>query len=220
MRVHLAIIFSLVCGPATADGIPVLSTSVPAKNGPVSIGKPHVCANDYPTAAVQAHAEGMTLLSFTITTGGTVKDIKIKKSSASHWLYKPAEKDSYPVETPWEANVMWKLGEPPSERVARNCLAGQKAPIPVPPTVGMTRLTFRVMADGSIKDIQLAGSSGNRALDDAGVGCAIKGHFDVTLLTVPTEGIPGHVEFDWAQVPPPPPKITPRQRIADPMEKT
>ena len=217
------------------DGLSALadepSANIPTKAGPVSIGKPHVCTESYPITALQAHAEGTTTLSFTITTTGTVKDIKIAKSSGhkdlddaasqctAHWLYKPAEKDSHPVETPWKANVVWKIGEPPSVRFARNCLATQKPPISVPTGTGTTRLTFRVMADGSIKDVQLSGSSGSKALDEAGIGCAAKGHFDVTLLTMPAEGIAGHVEFDWAGVPPPP-EITPPQRIIEPANKT
>ena len=115
MRIHLAIIFGLIFGPAMVDE-PVetnVSTTVSANAGPFSIGRPHTCASYYPPAALKAHAQGTDLLEFTVTTDGGVKDIKVAKSSgnkdlddaalscASHWRYKPAKKDSVPTEVPW-----------------------------------------------------------------------------------------------------------------------
>src|SRR5665213_4292821 len=135
MRVHFAIIFSLVCGPAMADeSVKITSTAVnqtpvlPVQ--PVSIGHPHACTDSYPAAAIAAHAQGIATLAFTIKTDGTVKDVRVSKSSNSkdiddasvecitHWLYKPATRNSVPVETTWQANVVWKIPEAPDVRRA------------------------------------------------------------------------------------------------------
>jgi TonB family protein len=212
MRVHLAIlIFSLVCGPAMADEaqVPVISATVPAKSGLVSIGRPHVCTDSYPPAAVKDHAEGMTTLAFTITTTGTVKDIKVAKSSgnialddasvqcASHWLYKPAAKDSQPVDMPWEANVVWKIGETPAVRIARHCLNFRESQEELPKTIGITTLSFRIQPDGSITDAAVTHSSGDASLDHAAVVCVLSNHYDTSIMTLPAGGVPGHVDLEW-----------------------
>ena len=111
------------------------------------------------------------------------------------------------METSWIANVDWKLGGPNGARNAQRCLAAQKISIPITPDIGVTRITYRVMPDGQIKDAKLADSSGNKVLDDAAINCAVLGRFDVSELTIPDGGIPGHSEFDWGrplpvQIPP------------------
>jgi TonB family protein len=66
-------------------------------------------------------AEGDTLLSFVVTAGGRVKDIRVAKSSsnkgldwaatvcASHWNYKPATQDGTPIDMHWKALVVWTV---------------------------------------------------------------------------------------------------------------
>ncbi len=210
MRYLLAIILSLACVPALADE-PVetsLSTVTSANAGPFSIGRPHVCGAYYPATAFKAHIEGTVLLGFVVTDKGGVKDIKVSESSgnkdlddasvfcASHWLYRPATKDTVPIEMPWKAKVVWKIAPLPEVQTALSCVsrrAGQSAP----PNLGHTAVSFRVMQDGSVADVKVTQSSGNRAWDDIGVACAQARHFDMSVVTLPNDGLPGHLEMDW-----------------------
>jgi len=92
-----------------------------AVSTPVSIGRPHVCTQNYPETSVRLNEEGTTLLSFKVTPDGSVSDVTVAKSSgyprldeaavscAGRWKYKPATQDGNPVETSWQANVQWKL---------------------------------------------------------------------------------------------------------------
>jgi len=223
MRAKFALIFGLMCGSATAadNGNAQLSTTATQQK---SIGRPHICTAYYPPAALKAHAEGTVTLAFTITTGGNVKDLRIEKSSnnkdlddaslqcAAHWLYKPATMDGEPLETPWRANVVWKMPEPTrEERWATECLAFRKDTSPIPPGVNATVLTFRVMPDGQVKEVAISHSSGDKSLDEAGVSCTAASHYEISTVTIPPEGLPGHISLDWADVapPPPPPTVSP-----------
>ncbi|HVU20953.1 MAG TPA: TonB family protein [Rhizomicrobium sp.] len=88
---------------------------------PVSVGRPHVCQQNYPEVSVRLNEEGTTLLSFKVMTDGSVSDVTVAKSSgysrlddaavscASRWHYKPQTVDGTPVVASWQANVQWKL---------------------------------------------------------------------------------------------------------------
>ena len=88
---------------------------------PASAGRPHSCAQQYPTASLNRHEEGMTSLAFNILTDGTVDAVKVLASSGSNslddaavrcvaeWHYRPAIKNGQLTETPWKAVVNWQL---------------------------------------------------------------------------------------------------------------
>jgi TonB family protein len=207
---------------ADTNGEIQFSTTIPLGERPVSIGRPHICANDYPKSAIQIHAEGTTTLAFTIKSDGTVKDIKVSASSgnkdlddaamscASKWVYQPAAENGRLVETPWQASVAWKLGEPPAVRRAMQCYKYRKDTNPISPRAGSTNVVFRVLPDGAVKDAKVTLSSGDQSLDEAAILCSEASHFDVSMFTFPPEGIPAHAELDWAHMPPiPPPPIPP-----------
>jgi protein TonB len=92
-----------------------------AVSTPVSIGRKHECSQVYPPMSVKLGEEGVTTLSFHVMTDGSVSGVTVAKSSGSErldsaavscagrWQYKPASQDGNPVETPWQANVQWKL---------------------------------------------------------------------------------------------------------------
>lgn len=92
-----------------------------AVSTPVSIGRPHSCLDRYPEVSVRLNEEGTTTLSFKVMADGSVSNITVAKSSGSdrldnaalscaeRWKYKPASQDGNAVETPWQANVQWKL---------------------------------------------------------------------------------------------------------------
>jgi protein TonB len=92
-----------------------------AVSSPVSIGRPHTCTQNYPQMSVKLGEEGTTMIAFHIMTDGSVTNVTVSKSSGSprldeaavscaeRWHYKPATQDGNAVETPWQANVQWKL---------------------------------------------------------------------------------------------------------------
>ncbi|HEX4295145.1 MAG TPA: TonB family protein [Rhizomicrobium sp.] len=92
-----------------------------AVSTPVSVGRPHTCQQNYPEVSVRLNEEGTTTLAFHVMTDGSVSNVSIAKSSGSdrldnaaiscagRWRYKPATQDGNPTETPWQANVQWKL---------------------------------------------------------------------------------------------------------------
>jgi periplasmic protein TonB len=92
-----------------------------AVSTPVSVGKAHVCQQNYPEVSVRLNEEGTTLLSMKVMADGTVSGVTVAKSSgyprldeaaiscAGRWHYKPAAQDGNPVEMNWQANVQWKL---------------------------------------------------------------------------------------------------------------
>jgi len=93
----------------------------PPISAPASIGKPHVCLQDYPAISVRLGETGTTTLGFTINTDGRVENVHVVNSSgserldnaavncASSWRYKAAIKDNNPVAVPWKAEVKWVL---------------------------------------------------------------------------------------------------------------
>lgn len=93
----------------------------PPISAPASIGKPHVCLQDYPAISVRLGEQGVTTVGFTITVDGHVENVHVANSSgserldnaavkcASSWRYKAAIKDNVPVAVPWKAEVKWVL---------------------------------------------------------------------------------------------------------------
>lgn len=93
----------------------------PAISTPASIGKPHVCMQDYPAISVRLGEQGTTKIGFTITVDGHVENVHVVGSSgserldnaavscASSWRYKAAVKENQPVAVPWQAEVKWVL---------------------------------------------------------------------------------------------------------------
>ncbi len=101
------------------------------------------------------------------------------------------------METPWEANVAWSLGEPPGVRIARHCLNFREGQTELPKTIGVTSISFRIHPDGSITDAAVTHSSGDESLDHAAVVCALSNHYDTSIMTLPAAGVPGHVDLEW-----------------------
>jgi len=93
----------------------------PPISTPVSIGRPHVCLQDYPAISVRLNEQGTTTLGFTINAEGNVENVHVVNSSgserldsaavscASAWHYKAAVEAGHPVSVPWKAEVKWVL---------------------------------------------------------------------------------------------------------------
>ncbi len=110
--------------PAPTDAITTQSKqrTPPPISTPASVGRPHVCGNDYyPAISKRLGEQGTTVLGFTITAEGRVENVHVTKSSGSErldnaavtcaerWHYKPAVQAGRPVAVPWRAAVQWRL---------------------------------------------------------------------------------------------------------------
>jgi TonB family protein len=189
--------------PATAA---LADASAVERSKPV--GTPHTCTNDYPESAVWDGAEGTTVLAFRIGTDGRIKNITIAKSSGhedfdaaslgcvGRWTYTPAKRDGVAVEVPWQAAVKWEMHASAAEMhpcakyltVTKELLAGNG---------GVSKISFRIMPDGTVKDAQLASSSGNDALDRAALRCIAERRFNTQRAVLPDAGIAKNVMIDW-----------------------
>ena len=164
---------------------------------PVSVGRPHTCANFYPPEAVEARAQGRVLLSFHIATDGTTKDLSIATSSgnadldaaslscAAQWLYRPAMVAGAPVETPWQAYVQWSLAESaqgfdtrPVRDGIRSCAAFYTPAMIAQRPRRSILLQVTVGTDGTVRD---ARSSETDALLDASIACVKSWHYTPAL---------------------------------------
>ena len=187
MKIAAVIAVLLITGAALAQTPPsAITTRDPAApppiTAPASIGKPHVCLDAYPKEAIADFLEGNTVLAFTITADGGVKDIRVHSSSghelldqaamtcASTWRYKPAIQNSVPIDVPWKAQVVWtfvsRFAEPPrdcarSYPVTAAMLAGID---------GVTELDITITGD-QVESIVVTHESGNTALDNAALAC-------------------------------------------------
>jgi TonB family protein len=185
--------------PALADA--------PPDTKPVSSGAPHVCTK-YPAAAIQAHAEGMTVLAFRVGIDGSIKDLTVSKSSgnshldeasvacAQNWHYKPATLDGMPVEVPWQASVNWSLGEHVMAPSPVDC--AKFLPPGTAAASGVTKVSFGFGEDGSSQHVTVAKSSGNDVLDRAALSCvaAMKTHF---ATRPPPSYFRVTTDVDWAK---------------------
>ena len=86
-----------------------------------TVGRAHTCEQYFPDDLRDDGAQGVTILTFTVTIRGGVTGIKVAKSSgnaeldaaavacASHWRYKLAETITTPKPVPWGANIAWSV---------------------------------------------------------------------------------------------------------------
>ena len=90
---------------------------------PPALSKQENCRDDYPFFARVFDREGTTELAFMVSADGTVRDVRIAKSSGSDglddaavhcvskWHYRPAVKDGQLVDAPMTVKVAWNLDE-------------------------------------------------------------------------------------------------------------
>jgi TonB family protein len=187
---RLALVFAILPASALAAPAPAKTPAQTPALAPVQR-----CVDDYPESAVQAGIEGETALSFTVTSQGTVTDVKIVHSSgnadldaasvvcAGKWKYSPAKKKGVPVATVVQATAGWNLHEPPFPWPA-----AWTRPQPVGAShecsrffpdaarrdhaEGTTGLAFTVTRDGKVKDAKVFKPSGDADLDAAAIACA------------------------------------------------
>ncbi len=209
MMRRLVFLLAILPGASLADP----DTQTPAATiVPVGSGRPHSCVENYPEAAVKAGIEGATTLSFTVTAQGKVADVKVSKSSgnaeldaaavacAGQWTYRPATQDGVAIDRPWTANVQWKLhGDDAASRLTPLCTSYHPLTEQLLSGIGgVTRLTLRLMPDGSVTQAAIVGSSGDATLDDAAQRCAGAQRVDlVGVAPPPPEGVLLSTAIDW-----------------------
>ena len=93
---------------------------------PPALSRPENCRDDYPFFARVLDREGTTELAFMVSADGTVRDVKVVKSSGheglddaatecvAKWHYRPAVRDGQLVDAPMTVKVAWNLDEPDS----------------------------------------------------------------------------------------------------------
>jgi TonB family protein len=187
---------------------------------PSPLGPPHLCPAKifYPASAWKAHEEGTAKIAFLVTAEGKVKDITITKSSgstaldqatvlcASYWLYVPATRNGQPVDAPRTAIVNWAMsGQTQAAQMAASQTTGVTMPYPKrgndceehrevsagEPDPGPVILAFKIEPDGSVKDVVMQGSSGDRVYDAYAASCVAGWHY----FPATQNGVP--VEYDW-----------------------
>jgi TonB family protein len=170
----------------------------------------------YPPAALRAHASGTVTMSFRIGTDGTVRAVALTKSSGnsaldgaalkcvSSWLYKPASRDGQPVEVPWSVTVSFNIENsfpPPGMTLAPKRLDSNDCPhdsISKLPEES-TEVSFTVGANGRVKNVSVAKSSGDTALDQIGVDCVTKWRFSPASRDGQPVEVKGSTKFDWKE---------------------
>jgi TonB family protein len=167
--------------------IPDAAPGTPPPVGKLTIiGRPHVCMEYYPLAEAKAGIQGTTILRFTITDEGKVRDEAVDQSSGNanlddtalqcvrHWLYRPAVENGKPLSVPWKASVIWKLEvakPPPFAEPPRDCVNSYPVkPEDLAGIDGTTEITYDIV-EGEARHVYVARSSGSTRLDRAAVEC-------------------------------------------------
>ena len=125
--VLLLLTASAIAQSATSPTSPVtspLKAPFPSSVVPpvkISAGSPCAAVRHYPSAALAAGAQGTAIVSFVITTSGTVRDAKVVQSSGNDaldsasiecvlpWQFKPATQNGVPIEVVWSVRQNWRI---------------------------------------------------------------------------------------------------------------
>lgn len=157
---------------------------------PEPAGAPHLCLEAYPPEAVATHSEGIATVAFVITKDGSLREVRIEKSSGNDsldaasircvetWKYRPVVRDGEAIELAWRAEVKWEItpddapavpdlqfAEPP-----RNCLEYYRVPAQQLPRAKATVLRI-VVYEGSVRQTFLLQTSGYAVLNDQAAEC-------------------------------------------------
>jgi TonB family protein len=179
-------IISLLLVPAIA-----LAQQVPAPPaaGSATAGAPQFtngCAHFYPASADQSGEEGATLVSIHVAADGIVAEPRVAVSSGHADLdsaaltcvsgahIAPIKSNGVAIAAETEMQVTWKrsfFGGAPAS-ISTNCHGWYPAEAVRHNHEGETLLAFTAGADGSIKNISVAKSSGYDELDQAAITCA------------------------------------------------
>ncbi len=119
--------------------VPVVKTILPSQSASAPKDKPHTCGLEfYPPDSLVKGEEGITKVSFTILTDGTVEGVTVANTSGSQrldeasvacvktWHYRPAIKDGKLAEVTSGALVKWVLPSPAEAKAEAAAKAEEK----------------------------------------------------------------------------------------------
>jgi TonB family protein len=184
----------------------------------------------YPEAAMNLHAEGITVVSYRGTDEGRFVDVTVEKSSGngdldaasvqcvSRWRFDPTNPQAKFHVGNRRSFISWKLsgfspGTPPvgvNLGVPHRCLnypdSAWEAGIE-----GTVTLRFTITEEGRVRDIAVEESSGNADLDAAAVECARPWRYRPTLNSDKLVAVPWKAKVTW-KISVPPPETTPTSK--------
>jgi TonB family protein len=158
----------------------------------------------YPAAALQAKAEGRTLVSYRGKPDGEIAGVTLLSSSGNkdldaasvdcvtHWRLDPTSASSAFYMGLHRTYIAWSLGERPMGVYAglpHDCKA--YTPREAPAAKGPTRISFHIKVDGSVSEIDVVQSSGDERLDAAARACVAHWRY----IPAVKDGLP--VEVPW-----------------------
>ncbi|HEX3673780.1 MAG TPA: TonB family protein [Rhizomicrobium sp.] len=139
---------------------------------------------------------------------------------ASGWRYTPAMQNGQPVDVPWKVSIRWALADPVQPVSPAIGPVATAAPGAVPPsngtfpphfcphsgdddTIGLHEqgavgLSFTIAADGTVRNIAVADSSGLDVLDKAAAACARGWRYMPATLHGHAIAYPWKVTVTWS----------------------
>ncbi len=118
----------------SAWGAALLFFSTACHAEETKMGKPHYCSDRVTMGMPDPGASGVVMLTFTVTTEGSIADPTVTDSSGNasldaaslscvqRWRYKPAIQDVKPVAAQWSAYIVWNPKvHPVALQILRDC---------------------------------------------------------------------------------------------------
>jgi len=196
----------LLAGPDLAADIP------PGPNGDLPT---YTCA--YP-GGPKTPGRAPTLLSYSGTSHGELSNLTVERSSGdpaqdatvmacvSHWRFDPESPIGKLNIGRQHLTMGWGTGRAETELqrigIAHQCMEYYPAEVMTAHIGGITTVRFTITAEGRVVDPAIAVSSGNAALDAAGLTCARNWHFRPAMNGGQPVAAPWKVEIQWVPAPP------------------
>ncbi|HTT97120.1 MAG TPA: energy transducer TonB [Rhizomicrobium sp.] len=198
MRIHLAILLTLIAGPAWAEGTTASAI--------LDRGDSGTCQQ---STFAGMQSPGMAAFSFLVTAEGSAKDAALLQSSGNREAdaaarqcletqrYKPTLRYDVPIEELWVANVTWWADKAPEVAVNKGpneCSNYYPTEALAAGAQGTTKFTLRMHAN-NMSGFSLTQSSGNIYLDEGAVLCTSQD--PVTHGAMDSQGNTWKVTVTW-----------------------
>lgn len=210
MRTLLAALV-LAAMPAVAQDVP------PGANGDFADTP---CA--YPEAALQAKAQGTTLVGFVGTASGSVKSVTVVSASGnadldaatvaciSRWRFDPDSALGKLQIGSHRINISWQIpasGPAQGRRVGipHSCLYDYPPEAIAARAEGTTIVRFTITEKGRVEDVAVDTSAGNDILDEAAMACVRNWRYRPATEKGEPIAVPWKAMIKWKLPPPPEP---------------
>jgi TonB family protein len=216
VKSHIAVLL-LLATPAVADGLP-----------PNSYGGLSKAACEYPAAALAAHAEGNTTLSYVGTSAGELSNIKVVHSAGradldqaaaacvSRWHFDARTPVGKLSLGPHKFEIGWTIPQQPDAKaegkymgLPHNCDEFYPQAAAIIHAAGTTRVRFKITEQGGVRDPGIVVSSGNADLDAAALVCVTHWRYIPAIKDDKPVEVPWHAIIVWKfKEPELPPEVT------------